>query len=40
LVGLGALFWALPRISATLMAALCAWLAIAALLEALGRRRG
>jgi cardiolipin synthase len=39
LVGLGALFWALPRISATLAAALCAWLAVAALLEALGRRR-
>jgi cardiolipin synthase len=40
LVGLGALFWALPRITATVAAVLCAWLAIAALLEALGRRRG
>jgi phosphatidylserine/phosphatidylglycerophosphate/cardiolipin synthase-like enzyme len=39
LVALGALFWALPRISATVAALGCAWLALAALLEALDRRR-
>lgn len=39
LVALGALFWALPRISATIAALVCAWFALAALLEALDRRR-
>jgi hypothetical protein len=39
LVALGALFWALPRISATIAAVICAWFAIAALLETLDRRR-
>ncbi|MEO8032433.1 MAG: phospholipase D-like domain-containing protein [Gemmatimonadota bacterium] len=39
LVALGILFWALPRISATVAALVCAWLAVAAFLEALDRRR-
>lgn len=39
LVALGALFWALPRISATIAGLVCVWLALAALLEAMDRRR-
>jgi len=39
LVLLGGVFWVLPRISAAVAAVVCTWLAVAAVLEALGRRQ-
>jgi hypothetical protein len=35
----GGVFWVLPRISAAIAAVICTWLALAAVLEVLGRRR-
>ena len=39
MVLLGGLFWILPRISAAVAAVICTWLAVAAVLEILGRRQ-